>query len=134
MVKSFCKPTSRFIRKGGSSTKGERSDLLETSGQRVTACAGLDPEARLRQRLIAHTGVAAMSNCATATFRFTRTKDDAVAELSVALGRAGMPSPSSRLETQTSLEELYSAQTGARESSRTTQVAGDRRMTAVPRV
>ncbi len=115
-VEELCNRVA-IIRKGRIIYQGELSDLLATaaSGFRLRA---LEPE-RARAALLAQPGVAEVE-LRDGDLRFTA-DDDAIAALSIALGRAGIAFTALTPETA-SLEELFLGMTGG-ESSDHDQVA-----------
>jgi ABC-2 type transport system ATP-binding protein len=109
-VEELCNRVA-IIRKGSIIYQGELSDLLATaaSGYRLRA---LDPE-RARAALLATPGVAGVE-LRDGDLRFTA-EEDAVAELSIALGRAGIAFTALAPES-VSLEELFLGMTGGESS------------------
>jgi ABC-2 type transport system ATP-binding protein len=109
-VEELCNRVA-IIRKGSIIYQGELSDLLATaaSGYRLRA---LDPE-RARAALLTTPGVAGVE-LRDGDLRFTA-EEDAVAELSIALGRAGIAFTALAPES-VSLEELFLGMTGGESS------------------
>ena len=109
-VEELCNRVA-IIRKGSIIYQGELSDLLATaaSGYRLHA---LEPE-RARTLLLSHAGVGDVE-LRDGDLRFTA-DDEAVAALSIALGRAGVAFTALTPETA-SLEELFLGMTGGESS------------------
>jgi ABC-2 type transport system ATP-binding protein len=109
-VEELCNRVA-IIRKGSIIYQGELSDLLATaaSGYRLRA---IDPE-RARTALLAQQGVGDVE-LRDGDLRFTA-DDEAVAALSIALGRAGIAFTALAPET-VSLEELFLGMTGGESS------------------